>query len=246
MALLPVSDALERVLAQAKPLPSELVPLPRRMAACSRPISRRCAPNRPRTSPRWTAMPCARRMSLPRPSISRSSAKSPPAARLPAAVNAGEAVRIFTGGVVPPGADTIVIQENTERDGDRVRIQKTTPVNKHIRRAGLDFKAGDVLLAARPLPDRPRPDARRLHEQRDPSGRPPRQGRGARDRRRTGDGRAASRAPGQIVYSNGYSVTALARGEGAEVIDLGIVPDRLEDTIAAIRRARERRRRRAW
>jgi molybdopterin molybdotransferase len=45
--------------------------------------------------------------------------------------------------------------------------------------------------------------------------------------------------PGQIVYSNGYAVTALARSEGADVLDLGIVPDRLDDTVAAIRRARE-------
>ena len=45
--------------------------------------------------------------------------------------------------------------------------------------------------------------------------------------------------PGQIVYSNGYSVMALARGEGALVTDLGIVPDKVEDTIAAVRRARD-------
>ena len=44
---------------------------------------------------------------------------------------------------------------------------------------------------------------------------------------------------GEIVYSNGYATMALARGEGCEVIDLGIVPDRLDDTIAAVRRARE-------
>ena len=44
--------------------------------------------------------------------------------------------------------------------------------------------------------------------------------------------------PGQIVYSNGFALAALARREGAEVIDLGIVPDQLDETIAAIRRAR--------
>ena len=44
--------------------------------------------------------------------------------------------------------------------------------------------------------------------------------------------------PGQIVYSNGFTLTAMMRAEGAEVIDLGIVPDRLEDTVAAVRRAR--------
>src|SRR5262249_5501286 len=45
--------------------------------------------------------------------------------------------------------------------------------------------------------------------------------------------------PGQITYSNGYSLMALARREGCEIIDLGIVPDRLPETSAAIRRASE-------
>jgi molybdopterin molybdotransferase len=45
--------------------------------------------------------------------------------------------------------------------------------------------------------------------------------------------------PGQIVSSNSFALMALARGEGADVIDLGIVPDRLDDTVAAVRRARE-------
>src|SRR4029077_14738427 len=61
-------------------------------------------------------------------------------------VGAGEAARIFTGGVVPPGADTIVIQEHTAREGDAVVVQKASAAGRHIRREGLDFKHGDVLL----------------------------------------------------------------------------------------------------
>ena len=45
--------------------------------------------------------------------------------------------------------------------------------------------------------------------------------------------------PGEIVYSNGFATMALARREGCEVIDLGIVPDRLAETVAAVRRARD-------
>jgi molybdopterin molybdotransferase len=45
--------------------------------------------------------------------------------------------------------------------------------------------------------------------------------------------------PGQIVYSNGYALAALARQEGATVIDLGVVGDKLDETIAAVRRAGE-------
>lgn len=62
----------------------------------------------------------------------------------------GEAVRIFTGAAVPPGADTILVQEEAARDGDRLRLAGAGPAapGAHIRPAGLDFKAGDALIAA--------------------------------------------------------------------------------------------------
>src|SRR5438874_5360506 len=70
-------------------------------------------------------------------------------------VGAGEAARIFTGGVVPPGADTIVIQENTTRDADAAVVNQASGPSRHIRRAGLDFASGAVLLAqGRGLNDR--------------------------------------------------------------------------------------------
>ena len=65
------------------------------------------------------------------------------------AIKAGEAVRIFTGGVVPPGADTIVIQENTERDGRIVSASTPHCRRRHATSAapGWISKPGDVLLA---------------------------------------------------------------------------------------------------
>jgi molybdopterin molybdotransferase len=45
--------------------------------------------------------------------------------------------------------------------------------------------------------------------------------------------------PGQIIYSNVFALAAIARREGAEVIDLGVLPDRLDETIAGVRRARD-------
>jgi len=45
--------------------------------------------------------------------------------------------------------------------------------------------------------------------------------------------------PGEIIYSNGFALMALARAEGAEVIDLGVVPDRIDETVTAVRRARQ-------
>jgi molybdopterin molybdotransferase len=61
-------------------------------------------------------------------------------------VGAGEAARIFTGAPLPAGTDTIVIQEDTQRDGNRVRILEGAPRGRYVRREGLDFAEGEVLL----------------------------------------------------------------------------------------------------
>jgi len=63
-------------------------------------------------------------------------------------VNAGQAVRIFTGAPLPAGADAIIIQEDTERDGDKVTVTEGVKTGRNVRRAGLDFAEGDVLLTA--------------------------------------------------------------------------------------------------
>jgi molybdopterin molybdotransferase len=63
-------------------------------------------------------------------------------------VDAGKAVRIFTGAVVPDGADCILIQEHAMRDGDALALTDEAPaVGRHIRRAGADFTNGGLLLA---------------------------------------------------------------------------------------------------
>jgi molybdopterin molybdotransferase len=63
------------------------------------------------------------------------------------AVEAGQAVRIFTGAPVPPGADLVVIQENATRDGETVTFTiDRKPPPRNIRPAGGDFRSGDVLL----------------------------------------------------------------------------------------------------
>ncbi|MBT3305555.1 MAG: molybdopterin molybdotransferase MoeA [Alphaproteobacteria bacterium] len=57
-----------------------------------------------------------------------------------------EAARIFTGAPLPDGADTIVIQENTDADGANITILESAKQGTFVRRAGLDFCEGDVLL----------------------------------------------------------------------------------------------------
>jgi len=149
------------------------------------------------------------------------------------AVGRGDAVRIFTGGVLPSGADTVVIQERTERDDTSLTVTAPSGIGRHVRARGLDFGEGDVLLTAgRRLRDRDVALAAAMNHPHVSVRRTPRVALLA-----TGDELVApgtAPAPGQIVYSNGFALAALARAEGAEVIDLGIVPDRVDDTIAAI------------
>src|SRR3546814_6314326 len=63
-------------------------------------------------------------------------------------VGAGEAVRIFTGGPLPEGADAVVIQEDTQADGDRIEVREAARPGRHVRGAGIDFREGDVGLRA--------------------------------------------------------------------------------------------------
>jgi molybdopterin molybdotransferase len=63
-------------------------------------------------------------------------------------VGLGQAVRLFTGSVVPAGADAILLQEDATRDGDSVRVNETVALGRHIRRAGQDFSAGDAEIPA--------------------------------------------------------------------------------------------------
>ncbi len=63
-------------------------------------------------------------------------------------VGNGEAVRLFTGSIVPQGADAVVLQEDTDRTGDDIVIREAIRPGQHIRRAGQDFRTGDVMVRA--------------------------------------------------------------------------------------------------
>jgi molybdopterin molybdotransferase len=154
------------------------------------------------------------------------------------AIGPGEAARIFTGGMMPPGTDTVVIQEHAIRHGDVVSIQKTAGPGRNVRPRGLDFTAGATLLAkGRQLTVRDVGLAGAMNHPTVPVHRRPRMAVLA-----TGDELVlpgTAPAPGQIVTSNTFTLTALCWREGAETLDLGIAPDRLDATMAAVRRARE-------
>jgi molybdopterin molybdotransferase len=234
---MPVADALAAILAGAEPLPEEMVALD---TAFHRVLARDVAALRTQPPEAMSAMDGYAVRSADVADLSaRLKVIGEVAAGRPFGrkVGHGEAVRIFTGGVIPDGADAVIIQEDTATDGDHITITEAAKPGRHIRPAGVDFREGDVLLAkGRRLTDRDLSLAAGMNYPELAVHRRPKVAVLA-----TGDELVMPGSipgPGQIVYSNGYAVRALARAEGADTIDLGIAADTVEATTEGIRRAR--------
>lgn len=159
-----------------------------------------------------------------------------PAGSLGTPLVAGTAARIFTGAPIPPGADTVVMQEDTEVVGEAVRIPRSPEAGSHIRRAGEDIRAGQTVLA---------PGTRLGPGQ---LGVAASAGATALTVYRrlkvavffTGDELVMPGQPlppGRIYNSNRATLRALLARLGVEVVDLGQVPDRLEATVAVLEQA---------
>jgi molybdopterin molybdotransferase len=232
-APLSVEDALAHILAGAVPLPAETIPIE---AARARILATDLAANL--TQPPFDASAmdgyAARAVdvaTLPATLniIGESAAGHPFAGR----VGPGQAVRIFTGAPVPDGADAIVIQENTERLGDRVVVRPGTVDLDHIRRRGFDFTAGTALLdAGRKLGPRELSLAAAMGHGSVSMYRKPRVAVLS-----TGDELVLpgeTPGAGQIVSSNHLGIAALAEIAGADVIQLGIARDTREDLSAHV------------
>ncbi len=238
MALMPVVDALAAVLAGSEPLPEEIVALE---FAHHRTLARDIVALRTQPPQAMSAMDgYAVRAADAAEADARLEVIGEVAAGRPfdRVIGKGEAARIFTGGVIPEGADAIVIQEDTIADGSIVTVKEAAIVGRHIRPAGVDFRQGDVLLhAGRRLTDRDLSLAASMNHPELPVRRRPKVALLA-----TGDELVmpgTPPGPGQIVYSNGYALHALLRSEGAETIDLGVAADTMAATTAGIRAARE-------
>jgi molybdopterin molybdotransferase len=116
-------------------------------------------------------------------------------------------------------------------------VQKPASQGRHIRKLGLDFKAGDALFAkGHRLTSRDLALAAAMNHPLVPLHRRPKLVLFATGDELVPPGKEPG--PGQIVYSNGFALAALARAEGAEVTDLGVIHDTLEATVTAIRDAR--------
>jgi molybdopterin molybdotransferase len=151
----------------------------------------------------------------------------------------GEAARIFTGAPIPPHADAVVMQEDAALEGDTVTIYKVPHPGDHIRRAGEDICPGtDVLTPGTRLKGAELGLAASIGRTE------------ARVVRRlkvamfsTGDELAEPGAPlrsGQIYNSNRATLAGLLTGLGIEVIDLGVIRDTYQATLAALEKAARR------
>jgi len=224
--LIPVEEAQARLLALATPVTAETQPLGDAAGRWARIAlaARRTQPDADLSAMDGYAL---RYRDMPGPwrIIGESAAGHPFAG----AVGAGEAVRIFTGAALPEGADTVMVQEEADVDGTTLRLAGEGPRRQggNVRRRGLDFTAGDPLIAAgaRLTPARTALAAAAGH--------------GAIEvNRRVRIAIAATGGelvpPGSdpdrpgLPEANGVMLRALLGAWPVEVIDLGILPDRLD------------------
>ncbi len=164
-------------------------------------------------------------------------------ARIPAgsvgeAIVAGTIVRIFTGAQIPPGADAVVIQENTERVGDQVRINVVPDRGENIRPQGQDISAGSIILKrGKRLQPQDLSLAASVGKSQVEIFRPLKV-----SILSTGDELVdppGPTGPGQIYNSNRFALAGMLQDLGMEVVDLGIVADTLEATEEALRAGAE-------
>lgn len=233
-----VAEALQRVLAGAHPLPAENVAL---KDALGRVLAQDVTALRTQPPDDLSAMDgyAVRAADVAQAPVTLALIGEVAAGHpFDGTVGPGQTVRIFTGGVLPNGADTVVIQENTARDDDRVIVQKPIAKARNVRAQGIDFSQGDVLLPrGRKLTDRDLMLAAAMnHPTVSVHRRPKVAVLGTGDELLMPGSKPNA---GEIIYSNGFALTALARSEGADVIDLGIARDKLEEIAASVRHARD-------
>lgn len=234
--MIPVGEALARVLEATGVLGAErtaiLAALGRVAAADV--VSRRTVPAAPYSAMDGYAVRHADVSAAP--AHLRIVAVEPAGTVVTTAVERGTAVKLFTGSVIPPGADAVVRIEDCEEDGDRLLVRAPVPLGANIRAAGEDVEPGQVVLARGTVVGpadvgvlasvgrssvlvHQRPcvailsTGSELVEVDDVPG------------------------PGQVVNSNAYGLAAAVREAGGEPVVLPIAPDRLDEIRASVAQA---------
>ena len=233
MSLLPVDEALKRTLDGVEPLPRERVDLleAEGRVLASDVIARLTQP--PFNASAMDGYAVRAGDTAPIPAVLSVIGEASAGGPFDGGVGPGNAVRIFTGGAVPSGADAVVIQEDTERDGARLTVKEAARPGSNIRPAGSDFRSGETLLHAGRLLDastitlaaagghaelevRRRPRVAILA---------------------TGDELVepgSELRAGQIISSNPYGLAALVRAFGGEPRLLGIAGDTMDELQAKL------------
>jgi molybdopterin molybdotransferase len=237
MALLPVTEALARLLDGAEPSGAETVGL---REASGRVLARplhalRTQPPFEASAMDGYAVRFADIASVP--ARLKVIGEAPAGRQFTGTLAQGETVRIFTGAPVPIGADTVIIQENALDLGTgEVEILEPAVLGRNIRAKGLDFKQGNLILDAGRVLD---PAALSLiaaanHPEMSVIRAP------LVAIIATGDELlppGSNPGPDQIIASNAYGVAAIAQSVGARVLDLGIAADRTEAISALVTKA---------
>ncbi|WP_019500998.1 gephyrin-like molybdotransferase Glp [Pseudanabaena sp. PCC 6802] len=157
---------------------------------------------------------------------------------VPKPLERGQCARIFTGGMLPEGADTVVMQEDAERDGNSLNLKIEPQQGDYVRRRGEFYRAGSTLIpsgariSASELGVLAAAQCKIVDVYRQPVVAILSTGSELVDLYAD-----RSLTPGQIIDSNQYALTALVKQAGAIAYPIGIVPDRQEELLAAITRA---------
>jgi len=227
IVMLTVEEALGEILSRVKALPTERVPL---MAALGRALAEPVVSGR--EIPPWANSSmdgyAVRASDTARAPVQLAVVGTVSAGAVPSrAVGAGEAIRIFTGAPLPPGADAVIPQEETDASDGHVTLKSAVTTGAYVRPRGEDLRVGDAVLAPGTalgpaeigllatlghtqvlVHRRPRVAILSTGNELAELGREP--------------------GPGQIPNTNSYSLLAQVIEAGAEPVNLGIASDRLE------------------
>ncbi|WP_370309153.1 molybdopterin molybdotransferase MoeA [Sphingobium abikonense] len=234
MSLLPVAEAQARLFGLAEPLPTQTLPVGE---AVGRWLAEDLLALRDQPWADLSAMDGYAMRAIEYPGPWRVTGESAAGAATPSPLAPGEALRIFTGAPVPPGADAILIQENATRDAGMLTASADPlPAGRHIRARASDFARGAILLergsrlgAAQvalavlgghgcvPVRRRPRVALLSTGNELVPPG--------------------SDTPPGMLPSSNAPMLAALLADVPCEVMDLGIVADDLDAMTAAFHQA---------
>lgn len=232
--MLTVEEALAQILARARPLEPERVALDGALGrVLAEPVvSRREIPPWPNSSMDGYAVRAADTVNAPLMlAVTDRIAAGTVSTRHLAP---GEAARIFTGAPLPDGADAVVPQEDVEADAARIRVVRMVAPGAFVRPRGEDVRVGDrVMEAGRPVHAAEVGLLATLGHSPVLVHRRPRVAVLS-----TGDELAdlgTEPGPGQIPNTNTYSLLAQVREAGAEPVNLGVAPDRLDAIEERIR-----------